>query len=387
MKILHLAPIKGLKETHDKIDEVIQVPPEGISVSVPRLAEGQINSGHEVGIVSPYFSKSTLSSNVYWKSLANYNLLSFLFRGPYNEVIKDFGKPDILNVHDIYNLKQIIFSLHFLFSGTKLFITPRGTFSKTALSRSKYKKLVFLFFYKAYAFFIFSFIALNKNEKKQIQNIFPRNRIIIIGNGVEYDEKRNAKLESYFQDKSLRKDIKIGFLGRFDVYIKGLDILLNAYSEYQRSTNNINIRLSLLGEHRVREYDSREFIERIRRDLPYPELLEVAGPFYGNSKWTELAKLDLLIQPSRTEGMPNTVLEAMSAGVPCAVTPNTNVGDLIIKAQAGWVVRATSKDFLDFFHSLESCSKNELLQLGGNAKKYAKENLTWDKIGKLKYFN
>ena len=235
--------------------------------------------------------------------------------------------------------------------------------------------------------FIFSFIALNKNEKKQIQNIFPRNRIIIIGNGVEYDEKRNAKLESYFQDKSLRKDIKIGFLGRFDVYIKGLDILLNAYSEYQRSTNNINIRLSLLGEHRVREYDSREFIERIRRDLPYPELLEVAGPFYGNSKWTELAKLDLLIQPSRTEGMPNTVLEAMSAGVPCAVTPNTNVGDLIIKAQAGWVVRATSKDFLDFFHSLESCSKNELLQLGGNAKKYAKENLTWDKIGKLKYFN
>ena len=120
--------------------------------------------------------------------------------------------------------------------------------------------------------------------------------------------------------------------------------------------------------------------------MPYPELLEVAGPFYGNSKWTELAKLDLLIQPSRTEGMPNTVLEAMSAGVPCAVTPNTNVGDLIIKAQAGWVVRATSKDFLDFFHSLESCSKNELLQLGGNAKKYAKENLTWDKIGKLKYF-
>ena len=56
-----MAPIKGLKETHDKIDEVIQVPPEGISVSVPRLAEGQINSGHEVGIVS-IFKKYLLMS-------------------------------------------------------------------------------------------------------------------------------------------------------------------------------------------------------------------------------------------------------------------------------------------------------------------------------------
>ena len=49
---------------------------------------------------------------------------------------------------------------------------------------------------------------------------------------------KRPKLESYFQDKSLRKDIKIGFLGRFDVYIKGLDILLNL-SEYQRSTNKL----------------------------------------------------------------------------------------------------------------------------------------------------
>ena len=120
-------------------------------------------------------------------------------------------------------------------------------------------------------------------------------------------------------------------------------------------------------------------------DLPHPEMLDVSGPHYGLSKWEELAKLDILIQPSRTEGMPNTVLEAMSSGIPCAVSPSTNVGDLITEANAGWIVDSTEEDLLAFFIKAQDLDKKRLMEIGNNAKKYTKENLTWDNIGKLNY--
>ena len=83
--------------------------------------------------------------------------------------------------------------------------------------------------------------------------------------------------------------------------------------------------------------------------------------------------------------MPNTVLEAMSSGVPCVVTPNTNVAEMILEANAGWRIEATEKSILDFLLDIQTCDKTELLQLGKNAKKYTKENLTWDNIGKSSY--
>ena len=39
------------------------------------------------------------------------------------------------------------------------------------------------------------------------------------------------------------KNINVGFLGRFDIHIKGLDLLLEAYLRYQKNTNDINILL------------------------------------------------------------------------------------------------------------------------------------------------
>jgi len=385
MKIVHLAPIKGLLEKINGSVKEVKLAPEGISASVPNLAESQYRAGNEVGLISSFASARPVSEDIYWSSLENYSLFAILSNGPYKKFIKDFGTPDLLNIHDIYNLKQIIFSLHFFIHGVKVFVTPRGTFSEVALRRSKFKKIFFLLVYKIYVRFIYAFVALNEGESKQIKKVFPKKKIIIIGNGVDYNEERNNKLSNFFKTKVQHTLINIGFLGRFDIHIKGLDLLLNGYLEYQKKVDKIKIKISLLGEHRVREWDSKKFISEVKSKLPHPELLEVSGPYYGFSKWEELAKLDLLIQPSRTEGMPNTVLEAMSSGVPCVVTPNTNVAEMILEANAGWRIEATEKSILDFLLDIQTCDKTELLQLGKNAKKYTKENLTWDNIGKSSY--
>ena len=69
------------------------------------------------------------------------------------------------------------------------------------------------------------------------------------------------------------------------------------------------------------------------------------------------SKIDLLIQPSRTEGMPNSVLEAMSIAIPSYVTEFTNMGEIIRNANNGWVVELSSDSILHFFNELSGFSK------------------------------
>ena len=116
-----------------------------------------------------------------------------------------------------------------------------------------------------------------------------------------------------------------------------------------------------------------------------PSRLLIKGPFYGEDKWEELYGLDILIQPSRTEGMPNTVLEAMSIGLPCAVTHQTNVADIIQNARAGWSMNASVDEIFNFLIEVNGIDKKELESYSINAQKYATENLTWDKIAQNRY--
>ena len=73
------------------------------------------------------------------------------------KTLKVFGKPDVIHIHDIYNLRQLFFSLFYIILGVKIFISPRGSFSEVALSRSKIKKQFFIFFLGSMLFYLFLF--------------------------------------------------------------------------------------------------------------------------------------------------------------------------------------------------------------------------------------
>lgn len=162
---------------------------------------------------------------------------------------------------------------------------------------------------------------------------------------------------------------------------------MNAYLEYQKRVKKIEVKLFLIGKHKIApEWNSVQFIKEIRDKLPLPQMLEIRGPFYGSHKWEELAKLDILIQPSRTEGMPNTVLEAMATGIPSVVTANTNMGELILDCSAGWKIDTSEDAILEFLLNLKNFDKKDLTDLGNNAKKCVQRELTWDSIGNIKYF-
>ena len=379
MKILHVAPIKFSKVSNINISGNFS--PEGISNSVTSLAEAQMRNGKTVGIITSFRSEKVVSENIYWGELVSIFYSFFVFI----KTLKTFGKPDVIHIHDIYNLRQLFFSFFYFILGVKIFVSPRGSFSDIALSRSKIKKQFFLFFFRIYAIFIYSFSALNIGEKKQIRKIFKNKKIIIIGNGSNLDEKRILRLENEFSKKNNSRTLTVGYLGRFDVFIKGLDNLLRAYKNYQKNSKEVKINLTFIGEHRSKEFDSYEFFNEMKNQMIAPDKFIIKNPIFGEEKWHELAGFDLLALPSRSEGMPNVVLEAMSIGIPCMVSPHTNMKEVILTSNSGWVVESDKNDIEKFFHYLNDIKKSDFLRKGKNAKNFLKDNLTWDKIAKLDY--
>ena len=314
--------------------------------------------------------------------IGDLSVIHMIFFFSINKLFRFFNNPDVIVFHDIYNLRQTILIFKMIFSGKKILITPRGAFSEIALKRSFIKKRIYFYLF-LYPIInkIYAFIALNKGEKKQIKSFIQNKKIIIIGNGVNDNLHIYNKFKQNYLYKEKNKVINIGYFGRFDIHIKGLDILLKAFLDFQIKYKSDKINLIFIGDHVAKsEYNSKKFIDSIRSKLLFPENLIIKGPFHSETKWEELSKIDLLIQPSRTEGMPNSVLEAMSIGIPSCVTKFTNMEEIIRNAKNGWVIELSSKSIVNFFFELNNYEKKDLIHMGVNGMQYAKKHLLWNKV-------
>ncbi len=77
------------------------------------------------------------------------------------------------------------------------------------------------------------------------------------------------------------------------------------------------------------------------------EVIEFSGWIDGSAKEALLARADILILPSWTEGFPNAIIEAMAAKLAVVVTAVGNVPDLIVNGQQALVVPPKDNDALE----------------------------------------
>lgn len=95
-----------------------------------------------------------------------------------------------------------------------------------------------------------------------------------------------------------------------------------------------------------------------------------------------LALADVYVLTSKSEGMPNALLEAMAAGIPCIATDCTGVVEIIKDGYNGYIVPVGDK--ISLIGRLEYLFNNrsEMERLAKNAKEYA-DILSSDKIFKM----
>jgi glycosyltransferase involved in cell wall biosynthesis len=116
------------------------------------------------------------------------------------------------------------------------------------------------------------------------------------------------RVPAFYRSES---EVTIVHIGTMDQVYKGQDDLIQAV--HLCLVNGLEIRLILIGDGRYcSEY------KRLVTDLNLEDKIVFLGQLPGSKAVrTQLDKADLFVLPSRTEGLPRALIEAMARGLPC----------------------------------------------------------------------
>jgi glycosyltransferase involved in cell wall biosynthesis len=87
---------------------------------------------------------------------------------------------------------------------------------------------------------------------------------------------------------------------------------------------------------------------------------------------------DALVLPSVNEGLPNVVLEAMAAGLPCVVARASGSRELIVEGQNGWMY--APDDSCSLAESIRRCLSGDGAAMGTRARHYALERYSLEAV-------
>ncbi|MBS1261468.1 MAG: N-acetyl-alpha-D-glucosaminyl L-malate synthase [Calditrichaeota bacterium] len=151
--------------------------------------------------------------------------------------------------------------------------------------------------------------------------------IDLVPNGIDtgdtYDRNPNLRREMGARDG----DLLALYAGRL-TGVKQVDLLLRAFAGLG---DGHRWRLAIAGGG-----NRRDPLRRLATRLGLAGTVRFLG-FRSDSR-ALAASADLAVLPSREEGMPNALMEAMAAGVPVAATPVGDVPLLLDHGRAGWLL-------------------------------------------------
>ncbi|TAK07836.1 MAG: glycosyltransferase family 1 protein, partial [Candidatus Manganitrophaceae bacterium] len=154
-----------------------------------------------------------------------------------------------------------------------------------------------------------------------IQSGVKESKIRVLYNAIEpAEEVPSADLHQVKEEYGIRADQKvIGVVGRLNPE-KGQLIFLKAFQEIRKRFPNV---IALM----IGEGQDRATLEAYCDDNDMKGSVRFTGYQEKMSRFYQI--FDLLVLPSLSEGLPNTVLEAMSFGVPVVATSVGGVPEVI----------------------------------------------------------
>lgn len=205
-------------------------------------------------------------------------------------------------------------------------------------------------------------VAVGKATARLMEDFYAlgRNTVLSIPNGV-------PDLANQPQPPALKPNvITIGSVGRLDA-MKGHDVLLRAIAQVD------GVELAIVGEG-----SERVALEKLAIELGVSDRVKLLG-WLDNTR-TFIPQLDIFVQPSRSEGFPLAIVEAMLAALPVVATRVGSVAEAVIDGETGILVN--KNDVEGLAAALRHLRDNAELRLrfGWRGRAIAKASLTVEQM-------
>lgn len=261
---------------------------------------------------------------------AYHNISQYANKLKLNNLPAPFSNPDIVVFEGFYYVRHVLFALSLIKKHIPYIIVPRGSITKEALFTGNWIKrlkkrvahiLLFDFFINHAA--AIQYLTIGEKQRSVNYHV----PYFILPNGIDMPQ-------SY--KKTFSHQINAVFIGRLDIYTKGLDLLLEALAMLKEELQKNGFRLDIYGAPR---YDCGQITNLIHKFGLETYVLNHEEAVFGDEKEKILLNSDLFILTSRTEGHPMGLIEALSYGLPVLITPGTNMAQEVQEADAGWITQ------------------------------------------------
>jgi glycosyltransferase involved in cell wall biosynthesis len=170
-------------------------------------------------------------------------------------------------------------------------------------------------------------LALTENMRMKMREKTTR-AVEVIPNGIEITKAGTIPPDHFSADTGK----KIIFVGRL-IPVKGIPYLLEAMTKVCKKIPDV--RLIIVGEG-----EEKDRLKALSHQLGIEKSVRFVGTLPHDEIPSCLQRADVFVLPSRSEGFPNVIAEAMSAGLPVVASRTGGIPDIIVNQENGFLVEA-----------------------------------------------
>ena len=256
----------------------------------------------------------------------------YLSHGDDRRLLPHVERADVVHLHNIWEPVASVTGRLARMTKTPYLVTPHGMLHRWALSQRRLKKRLALALGKRRLLARASCLHLvSPQEREEIAALRLTTPGRVIPNGVWPDSIDAAPPAGAFRATlpAAAQNAPLAlFLSRLHVK-KGVDLLADVF----KAAEAPEAHLVVVGP----DGGMRSTLERRAHELGLADRVHLVGPLYGRAKFEALVDADVFVLPSRQEGHPVSVLEAMALGVPVVITEESHVPEAG-QAGAGYVL-------------------------------------------------
>ena len=162
-------------------------------------------------------------------------------------------------------------------------------------------------------------------------------KVLVIPNGIEVDRFQNDSFsEEWPWSASWRGKPIVGTVGHL-THPKSPETFIQVAARIHE--RQPDVRFAIVGDGPLRPQ-----VQHLTVSLAVAEIVRLMGERQDVPRL--LRAMDVFVLTSRSEGMPNAVMEAMASGLPCVVTDTGGCRELVANGETGYVVPVGAVDAL-----------------------------------------